>query len=302
MKRRNCNLIEIGRLFVLPALITLQCFITHAQQIETTYVNAFKNVNHPEVAYWFFASNMMPEAAWKGKIDSFAKYSKYTLVFLTERDGCNFYDVKTMHPIFKKLVTYAHQKGLKIGLQIWKRDFGTRIENTDRLMQEGEVVLDANGHANYSVTAKGARNMSGLIKSELFKIFAFKKTSDGFYDPSTLRDVTNLARADTSKTEVKVSLNAGSHLQGYTAYILTQHYYDYCSNFSEQAKSMILNAFKAYADIPFDGIGLDEYKNLLIERQPVLKSNRSLKKINGLFSKTINKCTFFAKSCLVNAW
>ncbi|KAA9041206.1 hypothetical protein FW778_04000 [Ginsengibacter hankyongi] len=242
-----------------------------AQQLKVNYVNAFQNINHPEVAYWFFASNMLPKAAYRGKIDSFARYSKYTLIFLTERDGCNFYDFKTMHPVFKDLVAYAHKKGLKIGLQIWKREFGTRIENTDRLMQEGEVVLDENGHANYSVMAKGARNMSELLTSDLFKIYAFKKTGDGFYDPATFKDITKYAKADTSRTQVKVSISAGKKLEGYTAYILTQHYYNYASNFSEQAKSVLLHAFKAYADIPFDGIGLDEYKNLLIARQPVLK-------------------------------
>lgn len=259
-------------ILIFSCVLLLLNIKTDAQEVKVNYVNSFQNINHPEVAYWFFANNMLPEARWKGKIDSFARYSKYTLIFLTERDGCNFYDIKTMHPIFKKLVAYAHQKGLKIGLQIWKRDFGTRVENTDRLMQEGEVGLNENGYADYSVTAKGARNMSGLIKSELFKVYAFKKTSDGFYDHSTLKDITNLAKADTVKNEVKVSINAGGRLKGYTAYILTQHYYDYCSNFSDQAKSMILDAFKAYADIPFDGIGLDEYKNLLIARQSVLKS------------------------------
>jgi len=35
---------------------------------------------------------------------------------------------------------------------------------------------------------------------------------------------------------------------------------------------MLLNAFKAYRDIPFDGIGLDEYKNLKIARQKILDS------------------------------
>lgn len=141
-----------------------------AQQISSSYVNSFKNINHPEIAYWFFASNMLPEARYKGKIDSFARYSKYTLIFLTARNGCDFYDTKTMHPVFKKLVAYAHQKGLKIGLQIWKNDEGTLLKNTDRLIREGEVVLDENGKANYNVTAKGARNMNTLLKSDLFKI------------------------------------------------------------------------------------------------------------------------------------
>lgn len=234
-------------------------------------MNEFENINHPEVAYWFFAGNMMSPSAYKGKIDSFAKYSKYTLIFLTERNGCNFYDVKTMHPVFEDLVSYAHQKGLKIGLQIWKREFGTRIENTDRLIQEGEVLLDKNGNADYHVKAKGARNRNTILKSDLLKIFAFKKIADGVYDSSTLKDITKLATVTAGIDSINVSVHAGNQFSGYTVYIMTQHYYNSCSNFSQQAKEMIGDIFKAYADIPFDGVGLDEYKNLTIARQPVLK-------------------------------
>lgn len=244
-----------------------------AQQVKTTYVDVFENTNHPQVAYWFFAANMMPEKRYKEKIDSFAKYSKYTLIFLTERNGCNFYDIKTMHPVFQKLVAYAHSKGLKIGLQIWKRDYETSIENSDRLIQEGEQVLDKNGSAKYAVKAMGAREMNILLKSELFKVYAFRKTAAGFYDPATLKDITASAKSAASLNEVNVSISAGSRYAGYTAYIMTQHYYNSCSNFSEQAKDMLLDAFKAYADIPFDGIGLDEYKNLKIAREKVLDTS-----------------------------
>ncbi len=247
-----------------------------AQEQRVSYTNSFDNVNHPQVAYWFFAKNMMPEERYKGKIDSFARFSKYTFIFLTQRDSCDFYDAKTMHPIFKKLVAYAHQKGLKIGLQIWKDDRGTLIENTDRLMQEGEVVLDEKGKSTYSVKAKGARDTNTLIKSELFKIYAFKKTGDGFYDPTTLKEITSSATTTATREKVDVAINAGTSLKGYTAYLLTQHYYNSCSNFSEQAKSIMINAFKAYADIPFDGIGLDEYKNIKVARQKVLETTNDV--------------------------
>ncbi len=242
-----------------------------SQKATVNYVNSFENTRNPEVAYWFFAANMMPEKRYKDKIDSFAKYSKYTLIFLTARDGCDFYDSKTMRPIFKKLVQYAHQKGLKIGLQIWKDDRGTLLENTDRLIQEGEVRLDEKGEGMYLVKAKGARDMTTLLKSELFKVYAFKKTEEGFYDPATLKDITANATAENTKEQVAVSIKSGSSLAGYTAYIMTQHYYQSCSNFSDQAISILLNAFKVYADIPFDGIGLDEYKNMKIARQKIME-------------------------------
>jgi len=50
----------------------------------------------------------------------------------------------------------------------------------------------------------------------------------------------------------------------FTAYILTQHYYNLCSNYSDQALLKMKNVSKAYADIPFDGIALDEYKNMSV--------------------------------------
>jgi hypothetical protein len=252
--------------------LSLLCFTLHAQTVKVKYVDAFENINHPEVAYWFFAANMMPEERYKGKIDSFVKFSKYTLVFLTERDGCNFHDIKTMHPVFERLVAYAHQKGLKIGLQIWKNNAGTLIENTDRLIQDGEVLLDDNGKAGYSVRAKGARDTNSVIKSELMKIYAFKKTAEGFYDSASLKDITGMAISEGSVHSVKVSINAGVALKGYTASVITQHYYNSCSNFSSQAYALMLDDFKAYGDIPFDGIALDEYKNMTIARQPVLES------------------------------
>lgn len=253
-------------------LICLVGVTGNAQTVKTSYVDAFQNSNHPQVAYWFFAANMLPEERYKGKIDSFVKYSKYTLVFLTERDGCNFHDIQTMHPVFEKLVAYAHQKGLKIGLQIWKNNKGTLIENTDRLIQDGEVTLDDNGKAGYTVRARGARDTNSVIKSELFKIYAFKKTSDGFYDPATLHEITGSAMSNGDIHSVSVNINAGVAFKGYTAYIQTQHYYNSCSNFSDQAYALMLDDFKAYGDIPFDGIGLDEYKNMTIARQPVLQA------------------------------
>jgi len=266
-------MIKTGIAIVLVIVSASTCL---AQKATIHYTDAFENAHHPQVAYWFFTPGMMTEKSYKDKIDSFAAYSKYTLIFLTQRDGCDFYDTKTMHPIFSKLVAYAHQKHLKIALQIWKNDRGTLIENTDRLMQEGEVKLDENGRGQYTVKAKGARNMDMLLKSELFKIYAFKKTGDGFYDPSSLKEITSSAKAQNTKDAVSVAIAAGSSYNGYTAYILTQHYYNSCNNFSEQAKSILLNAFKAYANIPFDGIGLDEYKNLTIARQKIMESTNDV--------------------------
>ena len=176
-------------------LLLLSCNIGHAQAIKINYVNSFNNEHHPEIIYWFFSPDMLPAAKYKAEINNFAKNSKYTMIFLTARHGVDFYDIKKMHPILKQVVDYAHKKGLKIGLQLWKNDKGTLLKNTERLIQEGKVVLNNKGQAFYRVKATGARNMNEIIKSKLFKIYAFKQTTDGFYDPSKLKDITSTAKA-----------------------------------------------------------------------------------------------------------
>lgn len=247
-----------------------------AQSVDTRYINEFGNTTHPEVAYWFFASNMMQPEAWKAKVDSFAKYSKYTLIFLTARNGCDFHDSVTMRPIFRDLVAYAHQRGLKIGLQIFKPDDATKLENTDRLIQEAEVKLDDEGAAAFSDTAWHARDMKTLLKSDLLRIYAFKRSGDEYYMSSSLKDITNLATVHTTRNKVDVQIHAGKEMAGYIAYIMTQHYYQSCSNFSQQATDMLLACFRAYRDIPFDGVALDEYKNMKIAMERYLQPRKEV--------------------------
>jgi len=252
---------------------------TAAQQRNTKveYIKEFENTHHPEIAYWFFNKEMLNEASYKRKIDTLASFGKFTLLFITARNGVDFYDSKTMHPVFAKLVEYAHQKGLKIGLQLWEKRGNVSIENTERLIQEGEVVLDDNGFAEYTTLSRHARDIKLLIKSDLFKVLAFKKVSKGYYDATTLKDITYLCKAESDKKSVSVKINCGNDFKGYTAYILTQHYYNFTSNHSEAAKNNLIDILRAYSDIPFDGVGLDEYTNLRVS------TTWELKKTNEIF-------------------
>lgn len=266
-------------ILIIALLASIQSFnSTYAQlKCKVNYVSSFENVNHPEIAYWFFSKDMLNPERYQGKIDSLSRFSKYTLIFLTSRNGVDFYDTPKMHPIFEQLVKYAHSKGLKIGLQLWERRYKVPIEDTERMMQEGEITLDDNGSGNYSVKAKGVRDFRSILKSELFKVYAFKKAGSGFYVPGTLTDITAQCSPKEAKETVEVAIKADNKLKGYTAYILTQHFYNYCSNHSTEAANNMINILKSYSDIPFDGVGLDEYTNLRVA------TTWELKKTNDVF-------------------
>jgi hypothetical protein len=242
-----------------------------------SYVSYFENINHPQVAYWFFSKDMLNPERFEAKIDSLSKFSKYNLIFLTARNGVDFYDVQKMHPIFERVVNYAHSKGIKIGLQIWEKRYKVPIEDTERMIQEGELTLNDNVTGTYSVKAKNVRDARSILKSELFKVYAFKKAGDGFYVPGTLTDITAQCTPKEGKETVEVTVKADKKLKGYTAYILTQHFYNYCSNHSAEAANNMTQILKSYSDIPFDGVGLDEYTNLRVA------TTWELKKANDVF-------------------
>ena len=247
-------------------------------QIKTSvkYISSFENINHPQVAYWFFSKDMLNTDRFEGKIDSLAKFSKYTLIFLTSRNGVDFYDVAKMHPVFEQVVKYAHSKGLKIGLQLWDRKYKVPLENTERMIQEGEITLDENGAGTYSVKSRFVRDARSILKSELFKVYAFKKSGSGFYAPGTLTDITAQCSPKEGKETVDLSVKADKKLKGYTAYILTQHYYNVCTNHSPEAVNNLTQALKSYSDIPLDGVGLDEYTNMRVSTTWELKKNNDV--------------------------
>ena len=228
------------------------------------YIDKFENKNHPEVAYWFFNKDMLNEVAWKNKIDSLSVNSKYTLIFLTARNGVDFFEPEKMHTVFSALVTYAHQKGIKIGLQLWGTSKNTSEEASERCIVENEANIDENGYAALYNKAKHIRSQSGKpFKSALLKAYLFKKTSNGFYAPTSLVDITKeCILTATTDSSVSVQINQDKKLSGYTVYLITQHYYKVSSNHSQEAIDKIVNIMKSYKDIPFDAIGLDEYTNL----------------------------------------
>ncbi|OYU54798.1 MAG: hypothetical protein CFE25_12440 [Chitinophagaceae bacterium BSSC1] len=232
------------------------------------YVPAFANENHPQMGYWFISPNLLTETKeYQKHIDSIAENCKYTLIFLTAREGANFYDYPKMHPIFKDLVAAAHKKGLKVGLQLWGNYKDKNIEGSQRMIIETEVPLDQQGNAAAVVKAKWIRFPDRLLKSDLFKVYAFKKTGDGFYDPASLKDITkDCSYTLPDKETVDVKVKAGSDMKGMTVCIMTQQYCSQSSNWDNVETNTFAEAMRTYQDVGFDGFSLDEYGNKFVER------------------------------------
>lgn len=258
--------INAMKIYLTIIISTLFFFRVYPQKSisKVQYLPSLQNVNHPQIAYWFFNKDMMDENVWKKKIDSLVANSNYTMVFLSSRNGLDFFNPQLMKPTFSNLVKYAHEKGLKVGLQLWGTNKGTSEQSCERVIVENEVILDQNGRANLSNTAKHVRNQSGKpFKATLLKAYMFKKTTSGFYQTGTLADITDLCKITAvNENTISLQIENNSKFSGYNVYVMTQHFYPVSSNHSAEAVNKFVDVMQAYKEIPFDGIGLDEYTNL----------------------------------------
>lgn len=262
---------------LLPPCTVLASTDSHTAKVE--YVRGFPNSNHPEICYWFVTKDQLENERYIGMIDHLADKSLYTMAFLTARNGVDFYKTEELHPILMKLVEHAHQRGLKIGLQLWaKKQRDLPPEDCDRLIVEGETTLDDHGAAAYTAHARNARADERPVKSDLLRAYAFRRTGEGFYDPSTLQDITGKCVArSTAPDSVQVEITTDPSMKGRTVYLMTQHFYDSLSNLSPAAPESFRKVMEAYRDIPFDGVALDEHHNLAIVAE------WDLKKTGGVF-------------------
>lgn len=282
-------------------------------KLNTQNLNFLNNVNHPQVAYWFFSKDMLNESVWKSKIDSLTANSKYTLVFLTARNGVDFFEPEKMHGIFSGVVHYAHQKGIQIGLQLWGTPKNTSEEASERCVVENESVLDENGSVAIYNKAKHIRAQSGKpFKSALLKAYIFKKTGNGFYDPASLVEVTDQCKYKAiTDSAVSMQFDLTKKYTGYHLYVITQHFYKVSSNHSQEAIDKMVNIMKAYSDIPFDGVGLDEYTNLkLFATWELTKKNETIrerlysldmaKKYKALYHEDLERAFFDMRYAPIN--
>ena len=250
--------------------IVLMCMASHvgAQSKKIMYVPKFANENHEQIGYWFITPKLIGDTDKAvANIDSIATKCNYTMLFLTAREGANFFDLKLMHPFFQKLVAAGHRKGIKVGLQLWGNYKDKTVDGSQRMIIEQEVQLDQQGNASYTAKAKYIRFADRLLKSDLFKVYAFKKTVDGFYDPATLKDISANCKAILPDIEtVQVTINGGAALKGLAACIMTEEYVSQSSMWGDVEINGFAEAMQVYSDIPFDGFSLDEYGNKFIER------------------------------------
>lgn len=236
--------------------------------LEGSYI---PHARHPHILYWFWSPAIIKDKKYLKDLKLVAEESPYTMVVLSARDGMNFWQPE-LKPYLDEAVECAHRLGLKIVLQLWPQGFfhapleKMDIDEATGIVNEGECVV-RNGVALYQDDTRhiGKPDIAVVEKSKLLKAFAFYKASDGVYFDGTLKDVTERTEVlHNTPGHLKLRFDL-PELEGATVYVMTVHYHRYGDLFSD-CHIRDYDAFiERYRETPFDGIVLDEMKNLELQ-------------------------------------
>ena len=170
------------------------------------------------------------------------------------------------HAVVAAIVKDAHQHGLKIGMTFdWLVVDTQRVLPLDEdqtVVSSAQATLNAQGQA--TLTAGSKMRFAPPQKSTLLRVYVFRKTGDGEYDPATLQDVTAKAKAiarvpNQTTGRMDISIDLGPRYAGETVFAMQQTWLNAMDLFSNAYLRWIHWALNEYKDIPLDGTALDEF-------------------------------------------
>ena len=259
--------------------------------VSVTYEQTIRDANYPELVYWFITPETFAPGRVAQDIHHIANDTPFTFPFLTQRKGvlllkypepngfvapscpkwpdwCTPLSVNAgSHALMAEIVKDAHRNGLKIGLTFDLQagdSIGLIPLNEDQtVISSAEAGLDAQGRA--TVTAGSKMRFAPPEKSELLRVYVFRKTSAGEYDPATLEDVTAKARAvarlgNPTTGLMDITVDLGPKYAGETIFAMQQTWLNTMDLFSDAfLKERIYGTLDQLKDVPLDGTALDEF-------------------------------------------
>ena len=223
---------------------------------------------HPHILYWYWNQETVTDKKYLRDLELVAKTSPFTMIAMTARDLIDFWKPE-MKPMFDEAVAYAHELGLKIIIQLWPQGFITPaleevpLEEAFAMLDEGECFVRG-GTAIFRDDSHNVckPHMAPVIHTELVHAWAFRKASDGVYFDGTLVDVTDRAEVvSLSNGHIELRFDL-PELEDCAVYVMVAHYHRFGDLFSDYYIRQYGKFMEDYRDTPFDGVVLDEMKNL----------------------------------------
>lgn len=249
--------------------------VTHAQQktldVKLRYEEPIQNERYPELVYWFVTPETLSPEHYAKDIHHIATDTVFDFPFLTARNGVHFLDSPDAHQAVAGIVREGHESGLRIGATLPVNEIDTLrkipMDDAQTAIADAEGALDANGHTAFQSSIQ--LRSAVAEKTELMRVYVFRKTAPGEYDPATLMDATQNAKSTVIVPgTIEIALDMGSKFAGYTAFALASTWVNALDLMSDAYTRWVREAIDQYRDIPLDGTALDEFGYMRIQPNP----------------------------------
>lgn len=244
-----------------------------ASRVHIEYQNPIRNQRFPELVYWFVTPQTLAPTQYEKDVQHIAHDTRFTLPFLTARNGVNFLNNPAAHAAVAGIVKAAHQNGLRIGVTLLGGGAGAASTsvpaNEQTAVADGEATLDEEGAG--TITASVELRAIKSTHTELLRAYVFRKTGLGEYDPATLSNVTCVVKSTSPQPgTLIVNFRLGPQYAGYTAFVLATNWYPVMDMFSPAFRLWLRNTIYQYRDVPLDGTALDEFGYVRIPMNPTI--------------------------------
>jgi hypothetical protein len=286
----RCSLWKIGCKFTLVLAVSLSVGASAQAHVSVTFEQPVRNANFPELVYWFVTPETFAPGQVQRDIQHIATDTHFTFSFLTERNGVNFldnarpynfvppscpqwppwcvsYSGSSKSPaLITEIVRNAHAAGLKIGVAFDWLVIDTQhvipLDDDQTVVSSAEATLDAQGRAMLTTGSK--MRFAPPMESALLRVYVFRKTAEGEYDPGTLEDVTAKAKpvarvSDPTTGLMDISLDLGPRYAGKGVFAMQQTWLNAMDLFSDDYVRWMHESLSEYKDVPLDGTALDEF-------------------------------------------
>lgn len=247
----------------------------------------------PRPTIWGLNLNNIKNKQYLKDLDYIHENTLINTIYLSFGNGVQMENTQQCHKLMEEYVQYAHSLGLKVVFrQSHAEGFfnagvdapaGTPIEveqaqiytiddpsKAEGIVNDYETIADENGYALITHTAKWNRNKIRPLRNKVLRVYAFRKTAEGFYEKGSLQDVTEKILITNSRPAMcEVEFHGGKEFASFTLFFMVVQYFNnyefFEGGFFEGEKRLM----EAYADVPLDGVCMDEVGFLLLNTNKI---------------------------------
>ena len=224
-------------------------------------------MNYPQILFWKWDdSHLTDERTYRAQIDDICERSCYSHIYIGTAWCSKGLSDALVRERVRDAVDYIHEKGRKVVVELdirAERGIYTAKypDGITALIRMVEIPLDENGCGSDILPISDCGDQFGRyypIDADLLAAYSVSGLNDFTYQGEA-DFISNSASIEFAGDNVKLAVDAGVGMSGKTAVLLVNVWYELPDSACKDCISAFDDLFVSCADLPLDGVALDEW-------------------------------------------